>query len=152
MPPSRQRQRIHHPVPFEQRPRHPFQLGVDEAEIEGRVMHHQDRALDEGEHVVGELGEARLVEQELGGEPVHLEGLVGNIALGVQMAMPNPPRRDAIDQLDAADLDDAMAVERVEPRRFRIEHDFAQKASPLSPSLLPPSYSIFSLYAVAVAP
>ena len=43
------------------------------------------------------------------------------------MAMPHAARRDAIDQLDAADLDDAMAVERVEPRRLRIEHDFAQK-------------------------
>ena len=83
MPPPRQRQRIHHPVPFEQRPRDPFQLGIEEAEIERRVVHHQHRALDEGEHIVGELGKARLVEQELGGKAMHLEGLVGHIALGV---------------------------------------------------------------------
>ena len=88
------------------------------------------RALDEGQHVVGELGKARLVAQELGGKAMHLEGLVGHVALGVQVAVPHAARRDAVDQLDAADLDHAMAVERVEPRRLGIEHDLAQKDFP----------------------
>src|SRR5262249_50083144 len=35
------------------------------------------------------------------------------------------PGRDAIDELDAADLHDPMPLERVESRRLRIEHDFA---------------------------
>ena len=132
MPAPRQRQRIHHAVPSEQRPRGPLELGIEEAEIEGRVVHHQHRAFDEGQHVVGKLGEARLVAQELGGEPVHLEGLVGHLALGVHVAMPHAARGNAIDQLDAADLDHAVAVERVEPRRLRIEHDLAQSWSSLT--------------------
>ncbi len=104
----------------------PVELGIEEAEIEGRVVHHQHGAVDEGEHLVGKLGEARLVAQELGREAMHLEGGKGHVALGVHVAMPDPPRGDAIDELDAADLDDAMAVERIEPCRLGIEHDLAQ--------------------------
>ena len=33
--------------------------------------------------------------------------------------------RDAIDELDTADLDQAMAVQRIETGRFGIKHDFA---------------------------
>ena len=90
-------------------------------------MHHQHGALDEAKHVVGELGEARFVAQEFVGKAVHLESRKRHLALGVHMTMPHPPRRDAVEELDAADLDDAMAVERVEPGRLGIEHDLAQK-------------------------
>src|SRR6185437_2206438 len=65
-------------------------------------------------------------------------GRVGHLALGVHVAMPHAARRDAIDQLDAADLDHAVAVERVEPRRLRIEHDLAQSWSSLT--LTTPSF------------
>ena len=72
---TRERQRIDHAVPAERRPRQAVELGVEKAEIEGGVVHNQHGAFDEGEHVVGKLGEARLVAQELGGQPVHLERL-----------------------------------------------------------------------------
>jgi len=57
---------------------------------------------------------------------MHLEGLIGHLALRVHVAMPHAARRNAIDQLDAADLDHTVAVERVEPRRLGIEYDLAQ--------------------------
>ena len=66
---TRERQRIDHAVPAERRSRHAVELGVEKAEIEGGVMHNQHGAFDEGEHVVGKLGEARLVAQELGDSP-----------------------------------------------------------------------------------
>jgi hypothetical protein len=40
---------------------------------------------------------------------MHLERRLRHVALGVEVAMPHSPRRDAVDQLDGADLDDAMA-------------------------------------------
>ena len=126
MPPPRQRQRVDHAVPAQQRPRQPVELGIEEAEIEGGVVHHQHGAFDEGQHVVGQLAEARLVAQELGGQAVHLEGLIGHLALGVEVAVPHPARRDAVEELDAADLDDSVAVERVEPGGLGVEHDLAQ--------------------------
>ena len=45
-------------------------------------------------HIVGTLVEARLGREEFGGEPVHLEGRLGHVALGVEVAMPHPPRSE----------------------------------------------------------
>jgi hypothetical protein len=52
--------------------------------------------------------EARLGREELDGEPVHLVGRLRHVALGIQVTVPHFPGRNAVDQLDAADLDDAM--------------------------------------------
>jgi hypothetical protein len=46
--------------------------------------------------------------------------------------MPHPPARDAIDQLETGDLDDAVTVHRIEARGFRIEDDLAQKVPAFS--------------------
>jgi hypothetical protein len=48
-----------------------------------------------------------------------------HVALGVHMRVPDAPRRNAVEELDAADLDDAVALEGVEPRGLGIEHDRA---------------------------
>ena len=93
-------------------------------------MHDEHGAFDEAEHVVGALMEARLGREELDGEPVHLVSGLRHVALGVEVAMPHPPRRDAVEQLDGADLDDAMARGRVEPRCFSVEHDFSHAEVP----------------------
>jgi hypothetical protein len=48
-----------------------------------------------------------------------------HVALRIKIAMKALSGRDAIDELDAADLHDPMPLERIESRRLRIEHDFA---------------------------
>ncbi len=126
MPPPRQRERIHHPVPAQRRYRQPVELGIEEAEIEIGVVHHQHRVFEESEKLVGPLGETRLVAQEVQRQAVHLIGLIGHIALRVQMAVPASSCRDAVDQLDAADLDNSMPVERIEPGGLGVENDLAQ--------------------------
>jgi hypothetical protein len=126
---ARQGQRINHSVPAQKRLRGPLKLRIEEAEIECRVMHYQHRAFDEGQQLVGNLGEARLVAKEIGGEAVHVVGLLRHVALGIHMAMPSAARRNAIDEFDAADLDDAMTVERIKSRRFCVENDLAQSSS-----------------------
>jgi hypothetical protein len=40
-----------------------------------------------------------------------------------------PPGLDPVEHLDAADLDQAIAVERAEARRLGVEHDFAHAIS-----------------------
>jgi hypothetical protein len=129
MPPSRKCERVDNAVPTQEWPGGAIELGIEKAEIEGRVVHHEPGAIEEGEHIVGKLGKARLVAQEFRGEAMHVEGLIGHVAFGVQMTVPHPPRRDAVDQLDTADLDDPVAVERVEPRGLGVEDDFAQSLS-----------------------
>src|SRR5262245_15966218 len=124
----RKRERIEHAVPPQQWPSRALELGIEKAEIEGRVVHYQHGAFDEIQHIVGKLGETRLVAQEVERKPVHLESRVWNVALGIHMAMPGASGGDAVEELDAADLDDAVSIERVEPRRLGIEHDLAHSA------------------------
>jgi hypothetical protein len=46
--------------------------------------------------------------------------------------MPHSPARDAIDELETGDLDDAVAVRRIEARGFGIDDDLAQKVPAFS--------------------
>jgi hypothetical protein len=90
-------------------------------------VHDQNGALDEPEQLLGALMETRLGREKLDGEPVHLIGRLRHVALGVEMAMPHFSGWNTVDQLDAADLDDAMAQRGIESGGFGIEHDLAQR-------------------------
>src|SRR5262249_50008413 len=83
------------------------------------------------EQVLDDLGEQRLVAQELGREPMHAEGLGRHLALGIEIAVKALSAADAIDELDAADLDQPMALVGIEPGRLGIEHDLPQMSSPI---------------------
>ena len=61
-----------------------------------------------------------------------LEGRLRHVAVRIEVAMPHPARRDAVDQLDTADLDDAMTGGGIEPRGFSVEHDLAHSELCLS--------------------
>ena len=49
VPAPRERQRIHHPVPAKQRTGEPLELGIEEGEVEGGVVHDQHGAFDEAD-------------------------------------------------------------------------------------------------------
>ena len=52
-----------------------LELGIEKAEVEDRVMGNQRRVADERDQLVGDLGEAWLVPEELVRKPVHRERL-----------------------------------------------------------------------------
>ncbi len=62
----RQHQRIDDAVGCERRPRNPFQLGIDESEIERGIVRNQWRIFDKAQELVGHVLEERLVLQEIG--------------------------------------------------------------------------------------
>ncbi len=105
------------------------QFGIDEFEIELGVVDDQPAVADELEERLGMLGEGRKFRQELGREPMHRIGLFRHGALGIDMAVEDAAGRHVIDQLDAAELDDAVPVAGIETRRLSIEHDLAHAAS-----------------------
>src|SRR5215471_12293671 len=109
-----------------------IKLGVEKADVEARVVDDERRIADEGEQVVGDLGEQRLVGEELGRQPVYRESLGRHVALRIEIAMEGLTRRDPVEQLDATDLDQAVAAERVETGGLGIEHDFPHGGSRLS--------------------
>src|SRR3954470_14581913 len=74
------------------------------------------------------MGEQRLAGEELGGEAMHREGFRRHLALGIEVAMKGLAGRHAIEDLDAADLDQPVAPQRVEAGGFGIENDFAHRS------------------------
>ncbi len=60
--------------------------------------------------------------------PCTPEGALGHVALGIHVAMEVLSGRKAVEQLDAADLDQPVALQGVEAGGFRVEHDLAHAA------------------------
>ena len=56
---------------------------------------------------------------------MHPESLFRNVTLGMDVMMEDLAGRDAVEQLDAADLDQPMPLIGVKPGRFGIEHNLA---------------------------
>ena len=52
-------------------------------------------------------------------------GFRRHVAVGIDIDVIAPAARDVIDELDRTDLDDAMALGRIEAGGFGIEDDFA---------------------------
>ena len=51
----------------------------------------------------------------------------GNVPLGVDVAVEGLPGREAVDELDAADLEQPVTLVRIESGGFGVEHDFAHR-------------------------
>ena len=71
------------------------------------------------------VGEERLVLEEGVVEAVDAGGVDRHRPLGVEVAVEPLAGRDVVEELDRADLDDAVAGGRVEARGFGVEDDFA---------------------------
>src|SRR5207244_10593423 len=87
---------------------------------------------EERQNLVGGLGERRLVLEELRREPVHLERRGRHVALGIDVAVKGAAGRNAVIELDAADRDHPIPLQRVEAGGLGIEHDLAHWRSALS--------------------
>ncbi len=70
---------------------------------------------------LGDLSEQRLSRQVAVGEAVNTRGFGRDVALRIDQRMKVPAGGQVVDQLQRRDLDDAVAVQRVEAGRFRVE-------------------------------
>jgi hypothetical protein len=118
-----------------------LKLGVQELDVERRVVDDQLGAGDVLEELARDVGEARLVLQELVGDAVHPERPLLDLPLRVEVAVEVVARRAAARQLDAPDLDDPVAEPCVESGGLRVEDDLphtcavgAGPGSPTTPS------------------
>ena len=117
-------QRVDHPLVGDRRAAEAVELGIDEAHVEAGVVGDQIAFFEEGDEFLGDLGEARLVLEEGVVEAVHAGGLDRHRPLRVEIGVEVPARRDVVDELDGADLDDAVAVERRRARWFLCRRRF----------------------------
>ena len=107
-------------------PGNPLQLGIEEFQIEARIVDDQRRLAEEFQKRVRDLGEARLVGEKRAGDAVHAFGFRRHVAFGIEIGLKRAPGGKMIDQLDAADLDDAVAVGRIESGGLGVENDFTK--------------------------
>ena len=90
-------------------------------------MDDERRVRDEGEKLVDDLVKQRLAGEKLAGEAVHRKGFGRHVAFRMDMPVKHLSGRHAIENLDAADLHQAIATERIETRGFGIENDFTHQ-------------------------
>ena len=102
-----------------------LQLRVQELDVERGVVDDELRAAHVLEKLGGDLGEARLVLEELVGDAVDAQRALLHCPLGVDVAVEMVPGEAPGDQLDAADLDDPVPEPRVETGRFGVEDDLS---------------------------
>src|SRR5450759_5721486 len=101
-----------------------LEFGDEEAVVEAGIVDHQRRVADEAEEIVGDVGEKRLVLEEFGRQPVDGEGLSRYFALRIEIAVERRAGRNPVEQLDAADLDQAVTLQGIQPGGFGVEDDF----------------------------
>ena len=126
-------QRIdHRRSPIDPGPAEPGELAVQERDVEGRVVDHQlgrrravPALVQEREKILDHLGEPRLLAEEGSGQAVHQLRIGRHVALGVEVAVEEAAGRQVVDQLDRADLDQPVAVARLEPGGLGVDHDLA---------------------------
>src|SRR3546814_20345100 len=93
--------------------------------VERGVVDHKFRAIDEGEELVGDRGELRLVGEELQGQAGDFLRAGLELALGMDVLVVRAAGGPALDQLHAADLDDAVALLPFKAGGFGVEDDLA---------------------------
>src|SRR5271167_3407616 len=125
----RNQERIDHPLASHRGAAGAFQFGIEEADIESCVVRDQKRIAEKSDQLFRLVGKQRLVLEEFAGEPVNLERLFRHVAFRIEIAMEHFAGRKTINEFDAADLDQPIALKGIEPGGFGIENDLAHEAS-----------------------
>src|SRR5262249_47765006 len=86
------------------------------------------RAGDERHELIGNVCEARLVEQLLERDAVNLERALDDLALGIQVVMERTAGVPAIDDLDTTDFDDPVPEFGLETGGLSVENDLPHDA------------------------
>ena len=130
--PPRQRQRIENAVKTQNLPVMFFQLGIQEFNIKFGIVNHQPVIADKGQKFIGNLGKYRLIFQKFCREPMHALGFFRHIPFRIEIDMIGLAGGNGIEQLDAANFHNAVALRRVKPGGFRIQYNFTHRRSILT--------------------
>ena len=118
-------ERVDHPLAGYSGTAGAIQFGVEEAEIEHRIMRNELGVAEKGDELFHFVGEQRLILEEFAGQGVNLKCGFRHVAFGIEVTMESLAGRETIDEFDAADLDQAIALGRIEPCCLGIENDLA---------------------------
>ncbi len=99
------------------------ELVVQKSDVERRVVDDQLGTPTIGEKILDNVAEARLVGKELLGDAMHLHGPCVDLAVRLQIAMEVAMGQTTLHQLDATNLDNAMALRGLQARGLGVEYD-----------------------------
>src|SRR5690606_16388313 len=106
----------------------PLQLGIDEPDVEERVVGDQHRPVDKLDETLCNLAERRFTDQVGIGDAVHRQRFrIDRPAFGIDELVEGATGRKAVDELDTADLDDSVDP-AVEARCLGVEDDLAHQS------------------------
>ena len=93
--------------------------------IESGIVNDQRRFTDKGKEFVDDVGKALVAPEELRRQSMNGKGFRRHVPVGIQISVEHLSGRNAVEQFDAADLDQAVALVGIKPGGFGVEDDFA---------------------------
>ena len=85
------------------------ELGIEKIEVEGGIVNDEQGIAEKVQELVDHGGEDRLVAEKVDAEPMNGQRFRRHVALGINVAVKARAGRDVMQELDAADLNDAVA-------------------------------------------
>jgi hypothetical protein len=107
--------------------RQALQLRIEEGHVERGVVDHDLSVAQVGQQFVGHLGKTRLVGKKLVRQAMDLDRIHAARSLGIEVEVLVVAGEPAVDHLEAADLDDAVAALWVESGGLGVEEDLAHE-------------------------
>ena len=104
---------------------HEAELMLQETHVEARVVNHEFSSVQILQQIIDDLGEPRCDLQIFTADAVNALGPLVDITIRVQKAMKFAPRQSAVNEFDATDFDNAVALGRREAGGFRVEDDLS---------------------------
>src|SRR5579872_1208447 len=103
------------------------QFRIDEPHVEFGVVDHQGVIADKGQKFRRDSRKDPLLRKDLGRMTMHAKSVFRNVALRIDQRMVDDASWNLMDDFDAADLHQTVALGRTQARRFRIKYDFAHR-------------------------
>src|SRR5689334_3775192 len=92
--------------------------------VKSRVVDHEGGIADKGQKIIDDINKALMPFQEIARKTVHRKRLSRNVAFGVDVGVKGRAAWYPVDQLDAPELDESVALGGIEACCFGVENNF----------------------------
>src|SRR6185369_2946405 len=106
---------------------HEAELVVQKHHVKLGIVNDERVVSNERQKIARDLAKQRFAGEKFSRNAVDVLGLNGDVALGIDETMKLAAGRNAVEDLDATDFDQSVALFRIEASRFRVENDLAHR-------------------------
>jgi hypothetical protein len=119
-----QQQRVDEPFTRDQFALGALKFSTQKGVIESCIVNHKWSVANEGKKIVNDVDKPPVAFQKVGGKAMDRKCLGGHVALGIDVGVERRPGWYPVEQLNAAQFNDPMALGGIEACRFGVEDDF----------------------------